>query len=169
MEFHNIRSRLIWFLLIAVTLPLLLSMTMTFLLTKQSLREQATHENERLIFQGITNLDNYLQGLNRASIGVYNDPHFLRNLAKIPDDYRAVAENYTTLQTMLNASPGIDQVYLHSFQAGQSTLITSTLPLWEFRLTPFPGLYSLQFFRIIHTAVTYEAFVRLFSGFLYRT
>ncbi|MEC0183606.1 sensor histidine kinase [Paenibacillus peoriae] len=139
MKFHSIRSRLIWFLLIAVTLPLLLSMTMTFLLTKQSLREQATQENERLIFQGITNLDNYLQGLNRASIGVYNDPHFLRNLAKIPDDYRAVAEIYTTLQTMLNASPGIDQVYLHSFQAAQSTLITSTVPLREFRIEAFPG------------------------------
>lgn len=139
MKFHSIRSRLIWFLLIAVTIPLLLSMTMTFILTKQSLREQATQENERLIFQGITNLDNYLQGLNRASIGVYNDPHFLRNLAKIPDDYRAVAEIYTTLQTMMNASSGIDQVYLHSFEAGQSTLITSTVPLREFRLEPFTG------------------------------
>ncbi|MDP4098543.1 histidine kinase [Paenibacillus sp. P96] len=128
MKFRSIRFRLSAFMLAAVAIPLLLSMTITFLLTKQSLREQTTAENERLIFQGAANLEHYLQSVNQASIAVYNDPHFLSNLARSPNDYRAAAEIYTTLQTIRNTVPGITSVYMHSYAANQSTLITSSAP-----------------------------------------
>lgn len=64
---------------------------------------------------------------------MYNDPNFLRNLAKIPGDYRAVAEVYTTLQTIRSAVPDVFQLYLHSFAANQSTLIANPFPKREER------------------------------------
>ncbi|PQP83634.1 histidine kinase [Paenibacillus sp. PCH8] len=132
-KYYSIRTKLIAFMLIATTLPLLASISMTFIQTKTALREQAVEENKRLIYQASTNLNNYVDNVARASLAVYNDPNFLRNLAKIPGDYRAVAEVYTTLQTIRAAVPDVFQLYLHSFAANQSTLITNPFPKREER------------------------------------
>ncbi|WP_458463239.1 cache domain-containing sensor histidine kinase [Paenibacillus sp.] len=132
-KYYSIRTKLIAFMLIATTLPLLASISMTFIQTKTALREQAVEENKRLIYQASTNLNNYVDNVVRASLAVYNDPNFLRNLAKIPGDYRAVAEVYTTLQTIRAAVPDVFQLYLHSFAANQSTLIANPFPKREER------------------------------------
>ncbi|PWW42136.1 MULTISPECIES: cache domain-containing sensor histidine kinase [Paenibacillus] len=132
-KYYSIRTKLIAFMLIATTFPLLASISMTFIQTKTALREQAVAENKRLIFQASTNLNNYVDNVARASLAVYNDPNFLRNLAKIPGDYRAVAEVYTTLQTIRSAVPDVFQLYLHSFAANQSTLIANPFPKREER------------------------------------
>ncbi|MGX1831240.1 cache domain-containing sensor histidine kinase [Paenibacillus taichungensis] len=132
-KYYSIRTKLIAFMLIATTIPLLASISMTFIQTKTALREQAVAENKRLIFQASTNLNNYVDNVARASLAVYNDPNFLRNLAKIPGDYRAVAEVYTTLQTIRSAVPDVFQLYLHSFAADQSTLIANPFPKREER------------------------------------
>ncbi|WP_315794372.1 sensor histidine kinase [Paenibacillus sp. BIC5C1] len=132
-KYYSIRTKLIAFMLIATTIPLLASISMTFIQTKTALREQAVAENKRLIFQASTNLNNYVDNVARASLAVYTDPNFLRNLAKIPGDYRAVAEVYTTLQTIRSAVPDVFQLYLHSFAANQSTLIANPFPKREER------------------------------------
>lgn len=82
-KYYSIRTKLIAFMLIATTLPLLASISMTFIQTKTALREQAVAENKRLIYQASTNLNNYVDNVARASLAVYSDPNFLRNLAKI--------------------------------------------------------------------------------------
>ncbi|MGO4733598.1 cache domain-containing sensor histidine kinase [Paenibacillus sp. 2KB_22] len=138
-KYYSIRTKLIAFMLIATTLPLLASISMTFIQTKTALREQAVEENKRLIYQASTNLNNYVDNVARASLAVYNDPNFLRNLAKIPDDYRAVAEVYTTLQTIRAAVPDVFQLYLHSFAANQSTLIANPFPKREERKQAYSG------------------------------
>lgn len=138
-KYYSIRTKLIAFMLIATTLPLLASISMTFIQTKTALREQAVEENKRLIYQASTNLNNYVDNVARASLAVYNDPNFLRNLAKIPGDYRAVAEVYTTLQTIRTAVPDVFQLYLHSFAANQSTLITNPFPKREERKQAYSG------------------------------
>ncbi|MDT0125183.1 sensor histidine kinase [Paenibacillus sp. RRE4] len=132
-KYYSIRTKLIAFMLIATTIPLLASISMTFIQTKTALREQALEENKRLIYQASTNLNNYVDNVARASLAIYNDPTFLRNLAKLPGDYRAVAEVYTTLQTIRAAVPDVFQLYLHSFVSNQSTLITSPFPKREER------------------------------------
>lgn len=132
-KYYSIRTKLIGFMLIATTIPLLASISMTFIQTKTALRDQALEENKRLIYQASTNLNNYVDNVARASLAVYNDPNFLRNLAKLPGDYRAVAEVYTTLQTIKAAVPDVFQLYLHSFASNQSTLITSPFPKREER------------------------------------
>ncbi len=124
MKFRSIRSRLIQFMLLATTIPLLLSISITYIHTKETIKEQALEENRHLIFQGKTNLSNYLDNINKASLVVYNDANFLRNLRKIPEDYRAVAEVFTLLQNIQNTVSGIERIYLHASQSNQSTLVT---------------------------------------------
>lgn len=138
-KYYSIRIKLIAFMLIATTLPLLASTYMTFTQTKTALREQATQENIRLIYQASTNLNNVLDNVAKASLAVYNDPKFLRNLIKIPGDYRAVAEIYTTLQTIRTSVPDVFQLYLHSYVANQSTLITDPFPKREERKQAYAG------------------------------
>ncbi|UVI30433.1 cache domain-containing sensor histidine kinase [Paenibacillus spongiae] len=137
MKSHSIRKRLIQFMLAVTIIPLILSQVITIIHTRESIKEQSVSENARLIFQGKTNLVNYLSNINRASIVIYSDPHFLTNLSKSPDDYQAAAEIYTTLQNLQNSLPDIWQVYLHSFMTNQSTLITNSVPRRNFRPAPY--------------------------------
>lgn len=138
LKFQSIRSRMIQFMLLATTIPLLLSISITYIHTKETIKEQALEENQHLIFQGKTNLNNYLDNINKASLVVYTDTNFLRNLRKIPDDYRAVAEVYTLLQNIQNTINGIERIYLHGSQSNQSTLVTpATFPKREFRAEPY--------------------------------
>lgn len=138
MKFRSIRSRLILFMLLATTVPLLLSITITYIHTKETIKEQALEENRNLIYQGKVNLTNYLNSINQASLTLYTDANFLRNLRKIPDDYRAVAEVYTSLQNIVNTVHGIERIYLHATQSGQSTLVTPAIfPKREYRTEPY--------------------------------
>lgn len=133
MKMRSIRTRLIQFMLAVTTIPLLLSLVITLFHTRESVKEQTVNENERLIYQGKTNLSNYLNNINRASLSVYSDPHFLRNLALSPDNYRVVAEIYTMLQTILITNRDIYQVYLHNNLSYQSTQVTNGVPRREYR------------------------------------
>lgn len=137
-KFRSIRSRLIQFMLLATTIPILLSISITYIHTKETIKGQSLEENRHLIFQGTTNLKNYLDNINKASLVVYTDTNFLRNLRKIPDDYRAVAEIYTVLQNIQNTVSGIERIYLHATESNQSTLVTpATFPKRESRTEPY--------------------------------
>ncbi|OPA76129.1 histidine kinase [Paenibacillus selenitireducens] len=140
MKSHSIRTRLIQFMLIVTTIPLLLSLVITLVHTRESIKEQSISENARLIFQGKTNLANYLNNINRASVVVYSDSHFLNNLSKSVDDYQAMAEMYSTLQNLQGLLPDIQQVYLHSRMTNQSTLIANGIPRREIRQAPYQSI-----------------------------
>lgn len=140
MKVRSIRSRLIQFMLVVTTIPLLLSLIITWAHTRESVKEQTVNENVRLIYQGTTNLTNYLSNINQDSLSIYHDPNFLLNLALDPDNYRVVADIYATLQSILNTNPDIHQIYLHNNLNGQSTQITSGVPRREFRSEPFRRL-----------------------------
>ncbi|MPY15440.1 sensor histidine kinase [Paenibacillus glucanolyticus] len=137
MKYRSIQTRLIQFMLAVTTIPLLLSLFITFTHTRESVKEQTVNENVRLIYQGATNLMNYLRGIDRASLSVYSDPHFLRNLALDPDNYRVIAELYATLQAIQTGTQDVHQIYLHNDLTGQSTQISSNLPRREFRQAPY--------------------------------
>ncbi|AWP29734.1 histidine kinase [Paenibacillus sp. Cedars] len=137
MKYRSIQTRLIQFMLAVTTIPLLLSLFITFTHTRESVKEQTVNENVRLNYQGATNQMNYLRGIDRASLSVYSDPHFLRNLALDPDNYRVIAELYATLQAIQTGTQDVHQIYLHNDLTGQSTQISSNLPRREFRQAPY--------------------------------
>lgn len=137
MKFRSIQTRLIQFMLAVTTIPLLLSLIITFSHTRESVKEQTVNENIRLIYQGATNLRNYMNSINRASLSVYSDSYFLRNLALDPDNHRVIAELYATLQAIQTGMEDIHQIYLHNYLTGQSTQVSSNLPRREFRKEPY--------------------------------
>ncbi|WP_339270137.1 sensor histidine kinase [Paenibacillus sp. FSL W8-0187] len=150
MKYRSIQTRLITFMLAVTTIPLLLSLFITFTHTRESVKEQTVNENIRLIYQGATNLMNYLRGIDRASLSVYSDPHFLRNLALDPDNHRVVAELYTTLQAIQTGTQDVHQIYLHNNLTGQSTQVSSNLPRREFRQAPY---HKIEEFGTGNTAI----------------
>ena len=113
MKYRSIQSRLITFMLAVTTIPLLLSLIITFTHTRESVKEQTVNENIRLIYQGATNLMNYLHGIDRASLSVYSDPHFLSNLALDPDNHRVVAELYATLFSQEKTGSDQNQIFAY--------------------------------------------------------
>ncbi|RAR44011.1 sensor histidine kinase [Paenibacillus sp. MDMC362] len=158
MKYRSIQTRLITFMLAVTTIPLLLSLYITFTHTRESVKEQTVDENIRLIYQGATNLMNYLRVIDRASLSVYSDPHFLRNLALDPDNHRVVAELYTTLQAIQTGTQDVHQIYLHNHLTGQSTQISSNLPRREFRQAPYrkieefgPGSTAIEPVHQVHS------------------
>ncbi|MBT2765002.1 sensor histidine kinase [Paenibacillus sp. ISL-20] len=158
MKYRSIQTRLITFMLAVTTIPLLLSLLITFTHTRESVKEQTVNENIRLIYQGATNLMNYLHGIDRASLSVYSDPHFLRNLALDPDNHRVVAELYTTLQAIQTGTQDVHQIYLHNNLTGQSTQVSSNLPRREFRQAPYrkieefgPGNTAIELVHQVHS------------------
>ncbi|GKU77338.1 sensor histidine kinase [Paenibacillus sp. L3-i20] len=159
MNSHSIRTKLIKFMLVVTIVPLVLSLVITLIHTRESIKEQALSENAKLIFQGKTNLSNYLTSINRASVVVYSDPHFLNNLSKDIDDYQAIAEMYSTLQNLQGSLPDIQQVYMHAHGTNQSTLITNSVPRREQRDSPFISTEKYDSDKIIieppHTAHSY--------------
>ncbi|QAY68507.1 cache domain-containing sensor histidine kinase [Paenibacillus protaetiae] len=155
MKMDSIRTKMIVFMIAVTMVPMVVSLFVTFGYTRESGKEQAIAENTRLIFQGKTNLDNYLSGLSRASLAVYTDPHFVRNLSLSVNDYHAIAEIYTTLQNIQNASSDFVQVYLHSRLTNQSTLVTNSSPTREIRDEPYPGTVDPQN-RITYTSAPHQ-------------
>ncbi|AWB46769.1 histidine kinase [Paenibacillus sp. CAA11] len=137
MKFRSIRARLVKFMLIVTTLPLVISLLITLTHTRESVKAQSLAENKRLMIQGGTNLSNYLNRIRETSNLAYADPSFLRNLTKGPDDYRSSAEIYTTLLTIQGALPDITQLYLYSRLHKQSTLVTRSLPRREDHAKPY--------------------------------
>ncbi|MCU6709281.1 histidine kinase [Paenibacillus sp. J5C_2022] len=127
-------------MLIVTIIPLTLSLFITLFHTRESIKEQSMSENTRLIFQGKTNLVNYLNNINHASMIVYSDPHFVTNISKGLDDFQAVAELYATIQGLQNSISDIHQIYLQSFQSGLATLITNSVSRREYRDKPYEAI-----------------------------
>lgn len=155
MKMDSIRNKLIVFMIAVTIIPMAFSLVVTFTYSRESGKKQAIEENTRLIFQGKTNLENYLAAISRASLAVYNDQNFIRNLSFSVNDYRAIAEIYATLQNLQGSQDDIVQVYFHSYLTNQSTLVTATSPRREIREEPYPGTVSPEH-RITYTAPPHQ-------------
>ncbi|CAM3559432.1 sensor histidine kinase [Marinicrinis lubricantis] len=128
MKPRSIRSKLIVFLLIAIIVPALLTIAISYTYTNRSLKERAIQENQNLIYQGAQNLLNYVKELDRNSLIVYSDAAFYRSLELGPDDLMGQTRWYNTLQTIANSNQDIFQIYLHSAD-NRAMLLYENIPL----------------------------------------
>jgi two-component system sensor histidine kinase YesM len=69
----SIRKKLIFFLLIAMLVPVTISIVLSYAFIRHSVVEDAENSNTVLLFQGKTNIENYLSNLKKATLAVYND------------------------------------------------------------------------------------------------
>lgn len=109
----SLRNKLILFLLIAIIVPSVTSIVITYRYTKETVRKNAIRENSNLIFQGKMNLINYLNIIDQASLVVYKEVKtnsiILNGYKDTPDQK---GELIRTLQTAFRSVNEVYQVHL---------------------------------------------------------
>ncbi|WP_299090475.1 sensor histidine kinase [uncultured Metabacillus sp.] len=108
----SIRKKLIVLLLLITIVPFGTSIVITYLYTKESLKDEFVQENVNLLYQGKLNLEGYIEELKNLTISFYNNVDFmsyLRNPGQ-EDDYLAKESVKNVMLTMLYAEKNINRV-----------------------------------------------------------
>ncbi|WP_028551177.1 cache domain-containing sensor histidine kinase [Paenibacillus sp. UNC451MF] len=126
---NSIRNRLIIFLLAATIIPISTSMVITYFFTKQSISGETIASNSNLIYQGKTNIMNYLRVIEQSSLSVYNDTTLYKIIESGDSDYISISEISRGLQTLFNSVKEIKQTYLYIAQSDRSFSILLGNPL----------------------------------------
>jgi two-component system sensor histidine kinase YesM len=127
---NNIRNKLFLFMFLAIVLPALSSITITYFYTKHSLKSESIHENERLLYQIKMNTSSYMTKINEASLSVYLEsskytPGIYSIMRYGGTDFSTVNEIYRSLQALLHFDDGIYQVHLYSKNDHKSYLMAN--------------------------------------------
>ncbi|MCY7484985.1 sensor histidine kinase [Paenibacillus alvei] len=128
MKWNSIRTKLILFMLIATIVPTVATMIISYSYTTDSLKKRAIEQNHQLMFQGKTNLANFIDNLNRASLTIYTDFEFYRQLDRGYDDYTFDSYTYITLQNIASSMNGIWQVYFYRTETKRASLVIQSIP-----------------------------------------
>ncbi|KGE21015.1 sensor histidine kinase [Paenibacillus wynnii] len=146
---NSIRTRLMALVLLATVIPAGISVTISYLYTKQSVTEQSVKQNTKLLTLGEANLSNYLSGINQRALSLYsgiNVPGSFYTallLAKsnaaggsaIPDNRGIIA---TQLYNLFQSDENMFQIHLFVRAGKQSNTVLGGLFRREFndRYTP---------------------------------
>lgn len=114
----SIRNKLIVFLLLAILLPMIISIFISYMYTRESLKNEFIRENSHTIYQGKRNIEEYLEQINNISLIVYNDIQDPASLYQIVSNnkksYLMEREISQNLHSITKESNDIVQVYLYS-------------------------------------------------------
>ena len=168
--------------LLATVIPAGISVTISYLYTKQSVTEQSVKQNTKLLTLGEANLSNYLSGINQRALSLYsgiNVPGSFYTallLAKsnaaggsdIPDNRGIIA---TQLYNMFQSDENMFQIHLFIRASKQSNTVLGGLFRREFndRYTPSvnPDGLNRPFVEVTHMDHQYgvkSGFINLKSG-----
>lgn len=129
---RSISHKLIVFLLIAIILPMVISIFISYMYTKESLKKDFIRENVNTVYQGKSSIQDYLEQINHISLSVYRDiqePDSLYQLVTSESrTYLMEREISKNLDSISKESKDILQVYLHSHRNQQSYLTIDGFP-----------------------------------------
>ncbi|MFC0472676.1 sensor histidine kinase [Halalkalibacter kiskunsagensis] len=111
----SIRNKLIILLLVITIIPFGTSIIVTYLYTKESLKDQSIQENVNLLYQGKVNTENYLRDLNNFTLSFYSNTdimNYLRKSSVSTSDYLSIGIVDDTLRTLLYSDDSINKVYM---------------------------------------------------------
>ncbi|KIL41655.1 hypothetical protein SD70_05935 [Gordoniibacillus kamchatkensis] len=109
----SVRYKLICLLLISTVIPIAASIFVTYFYTKESIKNRTIQENTRLMSEGKTNISNFLEVVNSASLVLYSNTALGGILANGVTDNKERSYVYTALQLVAQAAENIHQVYLY--------------------------------------------------------
>ncbi|WP_010268173.1 cache domain-containing sensor histidine kinase [Paenibacillus senegalensis] len=121
---HSLRNKLIVFLLAATIVPITASIILTYFYTKETVAEESVKTNAQLLFQGKTNLINYLETIRKASFSLDSD-QTIRDMLIYPkttDDYASFLDEkeiFRFLQSVAHSVPENHQVYFYLQKRGE--------------------------------------------------
>ncbi|MCZ8518305.1 MULTISPECIES: sensor histidine kinase [Paenibacillus] len=132
----SIRTKLMVLTLMAAVLPTAVSIGISYLYTKESVRENSIEENTRILALGKDNLTNYLSSFHRMALSIYSGINLPNSLyttilnTKYGSDIitgeglshhrDAIASQ---LHTMYQSNPDIYQIHLYIKASGQSSAL----------------------------------------------
>ncbi|MFD2613652.1 sensor histidine kinase [Paenibacillus gansuensis] len=125
----SIRSKLILFLLIAIIIPMTTSIVISYFYTREQVIAASVDNNTNLLFQGKTNLTNYMNIIEQATLSPYTDIRTgdTNTLYKIMEqgltDYSSKAEIYSSLVNTSRAVKEIHQIYLYVSKTKEAYLL----------------------------------------------
>ncbi|MBP1993447.1 cache domain-containing sensor histidine kinase [Paenibacillus eucommiae] len=125
---NSIRNKLIIFLLIATLIPIVTSMVVTYLFTKEKVTEETIKNNSSLIVQGKNNLITYLNGVVQTSLAIYSNERLYTMLDTKDIDYLSDKEISTALRVMSHSVKEIHQIYLYAEASNRSYRMINGVP-----------------------------------------
>ncbi|MDQ0196454.1 sensor histidine kinase [Paenibacillus wynnii] len=179
---NSIRTRLMALVLLATVIPAGISVTISYLYTKQSVTEQSVKQNTKLLTLGEANLSNYFSGINQRVLSLYSGINvpgsFYTALLQaksnaaggsaIPDNRGIIA---TQLYNMFQSDENMFQIHLFVRAGKQSNTVLGGLFRREFndRYTPTtnPNGSNRPFVEVTHMDHQYgvkSGFLNLKSG-----
>lgn len=160
---NSIRTRLMALVLLASVIPSGISVTFSYLYTKQSVTEQSVKQNTKLLMLGEANLSSYFSGMNQRVMSLYSGINvpgsFFTTLltAKNPDtvpegstlpDTRAIIS--TQMYNLFLSDRNTFQIHLYIRAARQSNLLLGGL---------FRRETNDDYFPADHPSGTYKPFI----------
>lgn len=115
----SLRGKLTLFLLIAIVVPMATSIAISYFFTKEKVVSESIQNNSSLIFQGRTNLTNYMNIIVQASLSPYTDLRTgdKNTMYEIMEqgltDYTSESEIYSSLVNTSMSVKEIHQIYLY--------------------------------------------------------
>jgi two-component system sensor histidine kinase YesM len=109
----SIRNKMIVFLLAATLIPILASIFITYSLTTSKVTKETLKSNTDLLYQGKTNLLNYLNVIHQASLIVYKDETLFQKILYGINDYESDKEIYRAMVLMNYTAKDVEQVHLY--------------------------------------------------------
>lgn len=142
----SIRNKLILLLLFSVVVPVATSNIITYVYTKNSLKNQAIDINKKLISEGRENLLNYLDTIENSTFTLYSNATLENILNRGWTDNQSESYIMTAMQLVSRSAEGIHQVYLSVDSNNRSYLLykdtytkgfTNHPPILDEQITPY--------------------------------
>jgi two-component system sensor histidine kinase YesM len=128
----SIRNKMIVFLLAATLIPILASIIITYSLTTSKVTMETLKSNTDLLFQGKTNLLNYLNVIHQASLIVYKDETLFQKILYGINDYESDKEIYRAMVLMNYTAKDVEQVHLYFRKSNIHYLVVQDLSFKHF-------------------------------------
>ncbi len=125
---NNIRTKLLFLLLIIIIFPIGASTVLNHYQTRSSIEERSIQENANLLSQGRMNVESYLKAVNQLSVSVYSNTNLLNMMrSDNSDDYFLSTNEITrTIVDLLYSNEGIEQVFLYAHNQKQAYALSHT-------------------------------------------
>lgn len=122
----SIRNKLIVLLLVITIVPFGSSIVITYLYTKESLKDQFVEENVNLLYQGKLNLEGYIGELKNLTLSFYNNNDFMKYLRNPVnnDDYFSRETVKNVILTILYAEGNINKVNIAFLEENRNVAVS---------------------------------------------
>ncbi len=120
----SLRGKLIVFLLFAIVIPISISILVTYQYTKETVKTSSIQDNTTLLYQGATNMQNYLNRINQTSLLLYQDIRNEKSLYRLIErselDFADEQDLYVSLQYMVNSLAEAKQIHIYMDKSSTS-------------------------------------------------